>query len=844
VWSARLIVVVVLSALPHTHTHTHTHTHSNPDLDLALDLDSDLVLPLPIPPPPVPVFNINARTVPLSIVRRLQYVSKELTAKRMVPARMHYAKYVLQLMFDATKALLAPASAPVQGLNTSSLKKLQKILETKLGENPRPVKKRRLFTMPYVHNILDFICFEKIYKSATVIEAIPDLFLEDMSEVPLSCFKLSKTLGRELFNYDLSKFTFAEIQHMAAAPCNCHHQAFNDFRDPTTGHVITSDLKFITNPDLRDDMRKGTKFRACREEIPESNEVRCKIDLSVFAFKKKLLEEFDLPEDNHALDAWAQAFMNAINDEVDILVQPPAATRFAHPEIRGWSRQTKNYIKKFKRDFIILATDKSNADFSFECRRHYAHTLLQELVTNGTYAALLPGDTLDLLTAAQVAFLKSHKIKPLKLVKDANNNIRPRRVSHHHASVKAHKNPVSHRFMAGSAEATLKPLSLLLTTAFRGIQQDVESLWLDAFRETPLADSCRRSWIITDSAQVINIVKSINRRARKGKCKLSIKDALRCYDFSTLYTKLELEDLKKRLSALIRSIFARRNRENGRRTQCYLKISNDVCEWVALKPEQAVSDEKIKFLTADIFTAWMVYLIDNTYVNIGDKLYHQVIGIPMGTNCAVFLANYYLFTFEHSWLLKEIRLKHFRRIRECLHTGRYIDDILSVNNFNFDAISKEIYPPSLTLNPEQTSNTVHFLDVRIRKTNDKFCPFVSTIYDKRTNPSYSSLAFTKFPDAKSFIPTKCKFNIITSQCFRFSRRCMSKKAFVYNVAKLTTELANKGYSKNKLYRYTSKFLKRVPTIYNSIKSSVLLRSIRRRTEQLLKSGLSRFDPYV
>jgi hypothetical protein len=73
---------------------------------------------------------------------------------------------------------------------------------------------------------------------------------------------------------------------------------------------------------------------------------------------------------------------------------------------------------------------------------------------------------------------------------------------------------------------------------------------------------------------------------------------------------------------------------------------------------------------------------------------------------------------------------------------------------------------------------------------------------------------------------------------------MSKKAFVYNVAKLTTELANKGYSKNKLYRYTSKFLKRVPTIYNSIKSSVLLRSIRRRTEQLLKSGLSRFDPYV
>ena len=38
------------------------------------------------------------------------------------------------------------------------------------------------------------------------------------------------------------------------------------------------------------------------------------------------------------------------------------------------------------------------------------------------------------------------------------------------------------------------------------------------------------------------------------------------------------------------------------------------------------------------------YLIDNIYVSIGNRVYRQCVGIPMGTDCAPLLANLFLLT--------------------------------------------------------------------------------------------------------------------------------------------------------------------------------------------------------
>ena len=40
------------------------------------------------------------------------------------------------------------------------------------------------------------------------------------------------------------------------------------------------------------------------------------------------------------------------------------------------------------------------------------------------------------------------------------------------------------------------------------------------------------------------------------------------------------------------------------------------------------------------------FLIDNIFVKLGGHLFRQVIGIPMGTNCAPFFADLFLYSYE------------------------------------------------------------------------------------------------------------------------------------------------------------------------------------------------------
>ena len=49
-----------------------------------------------------------------------------------------------------------------------------------------------------------------------------------------------------------------------------------------------------------------------------------------------------------------------------------------------------------------------------------------------------------------------------------------------------------------------------------------------------------------------------------------------------------------------------------------------------------------KMYTADNVCKMTEFLIDNIFVQFGERLFRQVIGIPMGTNCAPLLADLFL----------------------------------------------------------------------------------------------------------------------------------------------------------------------------------------------------------
>jgi len=78
-------------------------------------------------------------------------------------------------------------------------------------------------------------------------------------------------------------------------------------------------------------------------------------------------------------------------------------------------------------------------------------------------------------------------------------------------------------------------------------------------------------------------------------------------------------------------------------------------------------------------------LIDNSYVRFGDNYFKQTKGIPMGINPAVFMANYYLFYYEFTFVEQLVDI--IETCPPCYGVGAcpYVDEMLNCSN-----------PPSVT----------------------------------------------------------------------------------------------------------------------------------------------------
>ena len=98
-------------------------------------------------------------------------------------------------------------------------------------------------------------------------------------------------------------------------------------------------------------------------------------------------------------------------------------------------------------------------------------------------------------------------------------------------------------------------------------------------------------------------------------------------------------------------------------------------------------------------------MLDNIFVLFGNKLYRQVVGIPLGTNCAPLVADLFLFSYERDFMMSLSDDKQADVINAFNTTSRYLADILNINNVYFDKMFSQIYPSELQLNKANTSDS-------------------------------------------------------------------------------------------------------------------------------------------
>ena len=79
-----------------------------------------------------------------------------------------------------------------------------------------------------------------------------------------------------------------------------------------------------------------------------------------------------------------------------------------------------------------------------------------------------------------------------------------------------------------------------------------------------------------------------------------------------------------------------------------------------------VMTEKTFFTSSDQsrYTLWscqnvcdaLSYLLDNIYIRFGTNLYRQIVGIPMGTNCAPLVADLFFYCYER-YFMDSLKIK-------------------------------------------------------------------------------------------------------------------------------------------------------------------------------------------
>ena len=115
----------------------------------------------------------------------------------------------------------------------------------------------------------------------------------------------------------------------------------------------------------------------------------------------------------------------------------------------------------------------------------------------------------------------------------------------------------------------------------------------------------------------------------------------------------------------------------------------------------------------------LTFLLDNIFIQFGTKLYGQVVGIPMGTNCAPLVADLFLFCYERDFMMSLSDDKKAYVIDAFNTTSRYLEDILNIYNVYFDNMVSQIYHSELQLNKAKTSDTeATFLDLHLSISND------------------------------------------------------------------------------------------------------------------------------
>jgi hypothetical protein len=390
--------------------------------------------------------------------------------------------------------------------------------------------------------------------------------------------------------------------------------------------------------------------------------------------------------------------------------------------------------------------------------------------------------------------------------------------------------------ISGGVDVSVGRVSDWLHRACSALLPELDSMMQAAVLEAPGGGRCVGSWVLRDSRGVVERIRRLNDRLRSEhhtggmgyRAWWSVHFGV--HDFTNLYTTLPHDEIRTSVGKLVQEVFVLR------RAGMLLKVTETGFQWQSTSPDggRPVDTERTKFYDAARIVTDVDFILCNIFVTLGDDIYRQQLGVPMGFSCSPMLAVLMLAQFEIAFVRRlmaqskgasgllvdtpsgEVVL--VPAVRELLQdlavrtacSCRAIDDILLVDMSSVERrwVLARIYPASLELSEEYASpGPVRYLDMEIKHDRGGF---YTDLYDKRDALAAMGKMddVLKFPHFDSVLSLQCKYGCLGSFLHRIHRGVMRVRCFRRHAVGRILFMARHGYRVKMLLHHARRFMRR------------------------------------
>ena len=618
------------------------------------------------------------------------------------------------------------------------------------GKTP---KYRNHIIIPFKSHKIDQLQLASIVNDKSVCTLIPDKV--KYLYPPKVYYKLNNPNCLRFCNYNkfLNKVTMEEVSNIIQNNCSC--DLMPDFIYQPYGHILTGNLDIIKNPELKELFSYGAKHR-----LPKS--------ISWQATEKEILESL-----NQHVVSISKRFHLSTSDfsEWKSRIMTLVKHRIFRLNKNYQGRVTFNYnnkaieitLNELQKIFVIAPVDKASNNFSSICKKFYLKVLLEELGFDLSSLNPIGNITYKPENISESEILNKHLKDLLAMfqIKCTDKDIRLPKLFW---IPKLHKNPYKFRFIAGARHCTTKTLSINVNRGLKVVRDNFH-IHCESIKKNT---GYRYFWSVASTQEFLNNISNVN------------VHSMQVYDFSTLYTNLEHNDIRNNIFSILDLVFNSSNRK-------YLCVGYD-------RSFFAKSQYKnFSCFNVDSFKKAIDYVISEVYVTFAGKVFKQVRGVPMGGNSSPLLADLFLLNCEFSYMKQIVKDKKFGLAKLLSNTSRYIDDVSVVNYKHFDSLLSKIYPKNLIAERNGINDRdVAYLDVKIQSNSDGLR---TSVYHKVDDFNFPVVLMT-FPN--SAIPYNMGINVFAGQVLRYCRICSHISDLICKINKTLSIMLSRGYCRLKL----------------------------------------------